>query len=92
MSGRCRLYLVVTEELSRDIHSYLDKLLDLICVDETHEWMKENPHFDSMRDLYEEIDRVEAVIPWADPGTPLTTDTRKQLFDLLDSYDERFGD
>lgn len=90
MAKMTRLTLIVTEEMANDIRSYLDKLLDLIEVDETHEWMKENEVFDNIHELYAKIDEVETVIMWADAGTTLTTDTRRQIFDLLTEYYERF--
>lgn len=86
----CRLYLVITKEQADAIQAYLDALLNLIGVDEHHEWMKENSVFSDIHELYAKIDEVESVIPWADAGTPLTRETRKQLFDLLDEYYENF--
>lgn len=89
--ARQRLCLIVTETHAKDIRSYLDELLNLIGVDEHHEWMRENDVFDNIQDLYNKIDEVESVIMWADPGIPLTPESRKQLFDLLDEYDEHFN-
>lgn len=75
----------VTAGQIETLKAFYDEMMNLIQVDETHEWMAENEIFDEIQFLYERLDEVEKFIVY-DEGDEITEAEKNQIDKLLEDY------